>query len=153
MTDSILLWELPWPSTSLWREPWIEMLNSHARIYLPYESSPGVFEWGLLDFPGAYDFHYVHSFAATEEQVDAYDSLLELRDSATAAAVLKRVSRAARHITALHHYRLYLDDTGCFDIIATGWSYAANVPEPPAGSFLTTGAALSPGKKLCDQGR
>jgi len=153
MSDSTLLWELPWPSSSLWREPWVEMQNSHARLYLPYESEPGSYEWGMLDFPGAYDFRYLHSFAVAVEQIDAYDRLLQLRNSASAAAVLKDVSRVARHITALHHYRLYLDDTGCFDIIATGWSYTANVPEPPARCFLAKGAAVAPGKKLRDQDR
>lgn len=137
MNEAVLVWELPWPSTSLWRNPWIEMESSHARIYLPYARDPGTYEWGLLDFPGAYEFRYVHEFASEGLSKGCYDRLVELPNSPAAARVLKGVSFSARAITALHHYRLFLDDTGCFDIIATGWSYAANVAQPPARSFPT----------------
>ncbi len=64
-----------------------------------------------------------HQFIAqpncTSEQIrDAYFQLVELVGSPAVADYVERDKSPRKAYSELHHYRIYLDETGCFEVFA-----------------------------------
>jgi hypothetical protein len=53
---------------------------------------------------------------------DAYDTLVEVEDSAWVEEVRADTSERWRHKWEMHHYLIYLDSVGCFEVIAASWA-------------------------------
>ncbi len=52
----------------------------------------------------------------------AYDTLVEVEDSAWVAEMRADTCEQWRNKWETHHYMIYLDSVGCFEIIAESWS-------------------------------
>ncbi|MCC7047271.1 MAG: hypothetical protein IT562_11215 [Alphaproteobacteria bacterium] len=139
---NIVLWQLPTPSTSFWRGPWIEANRSAVRLYLPYETDGGWYDWGMLAFLGVFRLNFAHAFASSDHR-EAYDRLIEVKESAWACQTLAEVTTQVPSLKRLHHYRFHMDDVGCYDIVAEEWSFSPHVETPPANS-LVFGPMLEP---------
>lgn len=51
----------------------------------------------------------------------AYDTLVEVTDSEWVAEVRKDMQEQWRNRWEMHHYMIYLDSAGCFEVIASSW--------------------------------
>jgi hypothetical protein len=65
---------------------------------------------------------------------DAYDTLVEVRDSSWLAEIRADIPSRWRDEQELHHYMIYLDSAGCFEVVAESWEA---IPEE-AGSWEST---------------
>ena len=52
----------------------------------------------------------------------AYDTLVEVEDSPWVAEIRADTSEQWRDAWEMHHYMIYLDRAGCFEVIAESWS-------------------------------
>ena len=52
----------------------------------------------------------------------AYDTLLEIIDSTWLSEILADTSAHWRSKWEMHHFMIYLDSVGCFEIIAESWA-------------------------------
>ncbi len=59
----------------------------------------------------------------------SYDRLVEIEKSAWASEILLDTSPAWRDKIKVHHYMIYLDSVGCFEVLAQG--YKINKSESP----------------------
>jgi hypothetical protein len=69
------------------------------------------------------------SFSRVEHIRDCYDTLVEVEDSEWLAAEKDSLSKA--RMKEAHHYMVYFDSPGSFELIAEGWS-VEDTPEVQA---------------------
>jgi hypothetical protein len=75
-----------------------------------------------------YEFQRVrwHEFTAlyscTAEQIAAYFKLVEVLESERLARYVSGDRAPARAYRELHHYRIFLDETGCHELFAESWA-------------------------------
>jgi hypothetical protein len=53
---------------------------------------------------------------------DAYDTLVEVEDSDWVKEVRADMAERWRNKWDMHHYMIYLDSAGCFEVIAASWT-------------------------------
>lgn len=58
----------------------------------------------------------------------AYDTLVEVVDSPWVEEIRADTAALWRDKWEMHHYMIYLDSAGCFEIIAESWDRAADEP-------------------------
>lgn len=66
--------------------------------------------------------------ACRPEHVNAYDTLVEVRDSEWLRAVVADIAEGWKDKWELHHYRIYFASDGCYEYIAESWEA---LPEEP----------------------
>ena len=59
----------------------------------------------------------------------AYDTLVEVEDSQWVDEIRADTQKMWRETWQMHHYMIYLDSVGCFEVIAESWDA---LPETPA---------------------
>ncbi len=52
----------------------------------------------------------------------AYDTLVEVEDSPWASEIRADTEQYWRDKIEMHHYMIYLDSAGCFEVIAASWA-------------------------------
>jgi hypothetical protein len=93
------------------------------RLRYDYETETGAYAWEEVTFSGVEAASFTAHESCSEEQVGAYDKLVEVSESAWIATLQShRVSPAV----GLRHFRIYFDEVGCYEAVATEF-----VPPPP----------------------
>lgn len=59
---------------------------------------------------------------------DAYDTLVEVENSSWVEEIRADTEEMWRHKWEMHHYMIYLDSAGCFEVVAESWEA---LPEEP----------------------
>jgi hypothetical protein len=55
--------------------------------------------------------------------IDAYDTLVEVRDSEWVAELREAMPEDMRGLFEMHHYMIYLDSEGCYEVVAKSWEF------------------------------
>jgi hypothetical protein len=63
----------------------------------------------------------------------AYDTLVEVESSAWVQEIRADTQAMWRDKWAMHHYMIYLDSAGCFEIVAESWAGVSDPPSNVAG--------------------
>jgi hypothetical protein len=117
------VWQLPAKSQEFDEGPKIRQ-DPGERFIISYdfELDSGAYAWEELVFIGTVAFRFTESRHCSEDQVGAYDRLQDLGRSDW--------FRELRQPPAdVHHYRIYFDDIGCYEVLA-----AAFVPPADNGT-------------------
>jgi hypothetical protein len=83
---------------------------------------------------GGFVFGRVRSYRHRAEShctvwhIDAYDVLTEIENSEWVAELLDATPADMRGNFEMHHYIIYFDGSGCFEVVARSW---AALPETP----------------------
>ncbi|WP_445148360.1 hypothetical protein [Baekduia sp. Peel2402] len=95
--------------------PVVSFAPRDLRIRYELETDSGSVEWEEMGFPAVDAFVFTAIEAVTSDQVDAYDTVVEVLDSPWLARVLadRRHPRAG-----LRHFRIFFDEYGAFDVLA-----------------------------------
>ena len=119
--DIVTLWEFPWLSQDCVEGPRIEQLvlsrdePSTVILHYDYETESGEYAWAAVKFCEVIAFKFTDYFSCTVDQLDALDEIAEVRNSKW----LKKLLKVRREETPpVHHYRMFFDETGCYDIAA-----------------------------------
>jgi hypothetical protein len=109
------IWVLPCKSQEIDQGPLVHATRNSVRIEIDRENDHGEYEWMEIRFEGVRAFAFTASDVCTPEQIAAYDKMVEVVDSSWRTALL---SRRVGEDALVRHYRLYLDDIGCYEVIA-----------------------------------
>jgi hypothetical protein len=82
-----------------------------------------------LHYQGEISFHQVLAFRKRAERCckawhiqDSYDTLVEIEESAWLKELRADMAEQWRNKWEAHHYMIYLDSVGCFEVIAESWT-------------------------------
>jgi hypothetical protein len=117
--DTATVWRLPSKSTEFEAGPRLMHERNRLIFSYDYETQTGAYEWEELSFSGVVAYRFVDDPSCTADQIDAYDQLVEIRDSSWLAELLTDRRYDA---PGLKHLRIYLDDIGCLEVAATGFT-------------------------------
>ena len=118
------LYQMPVPSTEL--VPGAGMCGNTLRF--EYSRDGAVYRGGIR-------FNRVLAVRSRAERCctawhieGAFDTLVEVDNSAWVEEILADIAERWRNAWETHHYMIYLDSAGCFEIIAASWDV---LPEEP----------------------
>jgi hypothetical protein len=122
MSSKKALHTIPVPSTSLAAEAYLDEKGSSPTIRFSYFND-GAKRDGGLKFERACATRTRAERCCTAWHIDgAYDTLVEIEDSPWVDEVRSDMNPQWRDKWEMHHYMIYLDSAGCFEIIAASWS-------------------------------
>jgi hypothetical protein len=109
------VWEMPHPSREFVHGPQIR----HGRldklvIAYDFEQRRGGYAWEELAFSKVLAFSFTDHRYCSVGQIDAYDRLQEIVGSEWTA-------RLREPPEGIKHYRIYFDEIGCYEVLATGF--------------------------------
>jgi hypothetical protein len=115
-----VLWKLPRLSQEFRDGPIIRIERDVITMSYDYETPTGAYEWKDVSFSGVAAASFTADESCVEEQVAAYDKLIEVEESGWLTS-LQTARQAAQLEPAqgLKHMRIYFDEIGCLDVVAT----------------------------------
>ncbi len=105
------VWTLPHKSQEFNEGPRIRHEMDRLTIAYDFETEDGSYQWEELSFSGVAAIAFTGAAYCTEDQVGAYDKLVEVTDRHW-ARTLEGMPQD------VHHYRIYFDDAGCYEVLA-----------------------------------
>lgn len=113
MTTTI--WQLPCKSQEFDQGPCVRQdPGDQLTIAYDFEQDSGDYAWEEIVFTGVVAFSFTAARYCTDDQVAAYDKVEAVSGSTWAAGVPDPPP-------GLQHYRIYFDDAGCHEVLATGF--------------------------------
>jgi hypothetical protein len=138
MSEKIPLYKVPVPSTSFTKEAYYDGEGAFPAIRFAYKKNGEEHE-GQISFSKVTATRKRAERCCTPWHIDgAYDTLVEIRDSSWAEEIRVDTSPRWRDKWPMHHYMIYLDSVGCFEVIAESWQAT------DAGGKLAYGISTSP---------
>lgn len=111
-----IVWQLPFASSVIEEGPTITGLPGTVSIRFADEDGQEV----AIQFGQALSFSFVGFELCTDDMLDAYDKVIQLHKS----KLLRKIGRLKRALpSGLHHYRMFLDDIGCYDVVAATFEH------------------------------
>jgi hypothetical protein len=119
MNDKTPLYTIPVPSTSFAIEPHFSV--DESAIVFSYERDGARHQGGIK-------FNAIAAMKTRAERCcrawhieGAYDTLVEIENSDWVIEIREDMNERWRDHWATHHYMIYLDSVGCFELIADSW--------------------------------
>jgi hypothetical protein len=116
------IYTIPVPSTSFITEAYFDGQGASPVIRFEYQKDG-------MKYRGGIRFSRVPAIRTRAERccelwhIDGtYDTLVEVENSSWVEEVRADTSEQWRNKWEMHHYMIYLDSTGCFEIIAESWA-------------------------------
>lgn len=104
------IWRLPVKSQEFEQGPVLEWDGDTVRIDYDFETDSGAYAWEAIAFVGLATIRFTVADQCSPEQIRAYDALEECDGS-------ELMSSLMRPDDGLHHYRIFFDDIGCYDVV------------------------------------
>jgi hypothetical protein len=121
MNAKIPLYTVPVPSTNFTTEAHFDWQGISPKVVFGYVKNGVTYEGGI-------QFHNVAAARTRAERCctvwhieGAYDTLVEVEGSPWVEEIRKDTSDQWKNRWAMHHYMIYLDSAGCFEVIAKSW--------------------------------
>ncbi len=119
------LYTLPVPSTDFTREPYYDGAGPRPTIHFGYKRNQIQFVGGIR-FERVLCANLRAESCCTPWHIEGvYDKLVEIEDSGWVRDIVKDMVPNLRGKTPLHHYMIYMDSAGCFEVIAAAWETLA----------------------------
>ena len=122
MSSKRPLHTVPVPSTSFTTEAYFDGRGTTPAIRFGYKKDG-------VEYQGAIEFKIVRAVRTRAEPCctawhieGAYDTLVEIEDSPWVDEVRADTNVQWRDKWETHHYMIYLDSAGCFEVIAESWA-------------------------------
>lgn len=112
---------IPVSSTRFTSEAYFDGQGALPSIRFGYKTD-GVESFGGIKFTKVLCIRTRAERCCTSWHIEgAYDTLVEVEDSPWIGEMRADMAEQWRNQWELHHYMIYLDSTGCFEIIAESW--------------------------------
>jgi hypothetical protein len=116
------VWRLPHPSQECEGGPEAHLVDRTLTIRYDFENEAGNYEWTSFRFFEVVAFTFLDAELSDESQIAALDRVVEVEDSRW----LQRAEEARRpRPIQRHHYRVYFDDYGCYEVLSARFSVEA----------------------------
>lgn len=122
------LGEISIPSTEIERRS-VEDARGSLTIRYTYFSDGRPCQGGV-EFSRRRAYRYTAESHCTLWHLDAYDTLVEVEDSEWVAELLEAMPEDMRAMFEMHHYMIYLDSSGCYEVVAASWRFLPEVELP-----------------------
>jgi len=120
---------IPVPSTDFAIEAYFDGHGSTPSIRFGYNKDGVIYQSGIKFSKVAAVRTRAERCCAAWHIEGAYDTLVEVEGSSWLAEIRDDTQELWRNNWQMHHYLIYLDSVGCFEVIAESW---AALPEEPA---------------------
>jgi len=134
MNTKRVLYKVQHPSTNFSEEAYWDGKGGSPAIRFAYQKDRVEYQSGI-------EFRKVSAMCKRAERcckawhIDgSYDTLVEIESSSWAEEIQRDTAKQWRGKWEMHHYMIYLDSVGCFEVIAESW---AALPEEPIPDFKT----------------
>lgn len=118
---STIIWQLRVMSQEFDRGPRLRQdPGDQVAIAYDFEQESGDYGWEEMLFTGVVGLGFTAARYCSEDQIGAYDKVEAVSGSRWVAGVPDAP-------IGLRHYRIYFDDIGCYEVLATGFV-------PPVGT-------------------
>ena len=107
--------ELPCLSQEIEGSPIVHHLYDILTVAFSFHSEGGELHRGEITFSKVEAYSFTFFEACTTEQVDAYDKIVSVDNSSWLSTHRERKRETDKH---LMHFRTFLDDVGCYDVLA-----------------------------------
>jgi hypothetical protein len=125
MAELTVVYKLPFPSVEVVDSAYWDGRGIQPCVRLEYQRGTGAYSSGI-GFSGVVAMRERAERCCTPWHIQAFDLLVEVHNSSWVAEIRSDTDRNWRDHWAMHHYMIYLDSAGCFEVIADNWSL---VPE------------------------
>jgi hypothetical protein len=127
MTGSrIELSSLPVASTEMDE---ISLVDSHGSVSIRFEYGDDETVTGELRFDRVRAYRRRAESHCSARHLEAYDMLVEVKDSKWVGELVDAMSADKRNLFEMHHFMIYFDSFGCYEVVAKTWSYRPDVNE------------------------
>lgn len=114
--EATKVWELPCKSQEFQASPSLIQRGDRLELVYDYETESGQYQHATITFRGVEAFFFTSFESCSPDQVAAYDRVVAIR----ASEWLKQLrSRRAIEESLARHYRIFFDDVGCYEVIAS----------------------------------
>jgi hypothetical protein len=120
MEEKHVVWELSFPSTELEDVAFAEEAGGSVALAMVNYAATKPFTLGLR-FLRVRAYRHRAESHCTVWHIDAYDQLMEVEDSEWVAELLEATPADMREDFEMHHYVIYVDSSGCYEIVAKSW--------------------------------
>ncbi len=120
---------IPAPSTAITTEPVLEHAHGSLTIRFEYDRDEKIYRSGV-EIQRVRAYRYRAESHCTAWHIEAYDTLIEVEGSAWVAELAAAEPAETGGFFEMHHYMLYLDSAGCYEIVGATWSL---LPEARVG--------------------
>jgi hypothetical protein len=113
---------LPVPSTSFTSDAALEAPGGEVNLRFEYRRGGGRYRSGV-HFEKVRAYRFRAESHCTAWHVDgAYDTVAEVEDSDLVAELMAAEPAETWGSWEMHHFMLYVDSAGCFEVVAASWS-------------------------------
>ena len=123
---NMVVWSLPCLSQEFNQGPVLRSGLDHVAIAFDFETPDGDYAWSELRFSGVVAFAFTAARYCTEDQIAAYDKLLQIEGSPWLVALPDGAPGVC-------HLRIFFDDAGCYDVLARAFEFFEH-GTPPASA-------------------
>ncbi len=122
MGTKVALGELQTPSTAITAEPVFKADGFAVTLRFEFDRNGVIYRSGVrFEHPRAYRSRAeIHCTAWHIE--GAYDTIAEVQRSDWVAELTEATPAESRTLWEMHHFMIYIDSAGCFEVAASGWS-------------------------------
>lgn len=122
MNSKHTLYTVPVPSTEFTTEAYYDGKGSEPTIRFGYEND-GLQCLGEIKFKQVRAMRTRAETCCNASHIEGvYDTLVEIKDSPWVEEILIDTQPHWREKWQAHHYMIYLDSVGCFEVIAESWA-------------------------------
>lgn len=114
------LYEIQEPSTAFVSEVELWTLGGKLTLRYAYDRDGKIYRSSLRFSGVRAHMHRAEGHCTAGDVQDAYDTLVEVEDSAWIAE-LRAAQSSPRIPWVMHHYSIYLDSSGCYNVAAEAW--------------------------------
>jgi hypothetical protein len=119
--------DLPLPSTEVDNVNYVDE-GGDALLRLEFERDKTQVRLGIL-FDSVRAYRFRAESHCTEWHVDGvYDTLAEVVDSDWVAELRAAQPEHMHHMFEIHHFMIYLDSSGCYEVAAASWKWLDEEP-------------------------
>jgi hypothetical protein len=115
------LMRLPIPSTEMDE---VTLLHARGALSLRLEYGEREGSTGQFRFERARAHRHRAESHCPAWTVGAYDRLVEIDESPWLQELVAAMPEDMRDLFEMHHYAIYLDSFGCYEVVASAWSFA-----------------------------
>jgi hypothetical protein len=119
--EKVRLAEISIPSTQI-EDCRLQDFDGSLTIRYTYYVDDVLCESGI-DFDWSRAYRYRAESHCSVWYIDAYDTVVEVKNSEWVAELLEATPKEWRDRFEMHHYMIYLDSAGCFEVVAKSWKF------------------------------
>lgn len=115
--EAVDVWPMPFKSQEFDRGPELIQHHGDAALRLDYETESGLYGWMIVQFTEVQASRFTGWRYCSPDQIRAYDRLQEIKAS-------EWIRATPGLPDGIKHFRIFFDELGCYELLATGFRLA-----------------------------